>query len=65
MAYSHRQIHLNACNHWGCIAETVTAQAIASFDLPLHALTPDNNATYCEAKVYTSVTNRLFAFYDP
>ena len=64
-SYSHCQIHVNASNHSGCIAETIPAQVIARFDQLLHALIPDNNATLYEEEVYTSFTNRRFAFCDP
>jgi hypothetical protein len=65
MAYSHRQIRLDACNHSGFIAEMVTAQALASCDLQFHGLTPENNATLCEGKVYINVNNHRLAFCDP
>jgi hypothetical protein len=64
-SYSHCPIRLNAFKHLGYIAETIPAQVIALFDQLFHALTPDNNATLYEEEVYTSFTNRRFAFCDP
>jgi hypothetical protein len=64
-SYSHCPFRINAFNHSSYIAEAIPAQVLASFDQLFHALTPDNNATLYEEEVYTSFTNRRFAFCDP